>query len=251
MKIVVLLIIMVLVASFPFISDWIAKNKNTISYDDDRIYGLVKNYIEDHPDQIMSSLRNYSVKQEEETRQAFIKKVNNAIEKNIEKIYDNSYPTIGSNNKVKVVEFFDYACGHCKQAGSAIETITKDKDVLFTFREIPILGNNSEIVAKAGIAVNLIDRKKYFDFHKKALMHKGPYTEDLIKEIVMEIGIDRVNFEEVWKSKNVNNLLKDSLELFYNLGMGGTPSFIVCNKVIIGANIEGLKQAIDECDTTE
>ena len=249
MRVLVLLVVMVLIASFPFISDWVAKNKNSVTYGKDYINDVIKSYIEENPEYIMSTLHKYSITKEEEARYAFMKA---AIKENKEKLHDQSYPSVGNSETVRIVEFFDYGCTHCKRVVSEVQSIIENKgdNIQYIFREIPMLSNGSEIAALAALAVNMVDKSKYFDFHKKLLAHKGSYNETVIKEFVEKSGIDLDTFEKAWMGAEVTQLLKDSAELFQVLGIVGAPAFIVCDEPIIGTDIDSLKKAIDECNTT-
>ncbi len=244
-RILLLLLLMALIASLPFANNWLSKNKDGTLYDEVYINGIIERYVDNHPDYIISSLRKYSLLQEEESRRSFI---NNAVLENKDEVYDTSYPTVGKG-VVKIVEFFDYACGYCKKVSSFVEQVLKDggDDLQYTFRELAMFSPGSEFVSKAGLAVNLIAPNKYFDFYKSAISFEGNYTEDSLRKIVGDLGIDIQEFEKAWASEEVSNMLSDSFALFQKLALNGTPAFIVCDNPVVGADLEGVKKAIDEC----
>ena len=56
--------------------------------------------------------------------------------------------TTGSDSGVTVVEFFDYRCGYCKRAESAVtKVLAAHPEVRFIFKEFPILGPESSLGA--------------------------------------------------------------------------------------------------------
>lgn len=248
LRIAILVMILASIASFPFVSNYLAKDKVDIMHGQGYINDLISDYIETHPAQIMSSLRKYSMDMEEDARHSF---VTAAIETNKDKLYNTDSPVVGDGDAVQVVEFFDYACSYCKNIGAQISDIIEDNhsNIRYMFREVAILGNGaSSSVARAALAVNMMDKGKYFDFHKEALAYEGDYTDDAIKGIVRNIGLDLDQFEKIWNGEKTRDLLQGNIDLFHSLGIGGIPSFIVCGKPIIGANIDALKMAIKDCD---
>lgn len=233
MRIFLLLLVMVLIATFPFISDWMAKNKTEVLYDKDHINSMIEGYIKDHPDQIMLSLQEYNKVQREDAYNIFVK---NALEENIDKIKDDRYPTFGLKDGVRVVEFFDYACGYCKKMRSTIDDVIEGSNVYYTFREIPIInGSNSDIAVRAALAVNIIDKSKYLSVNKALLEYNGMYNDDVINGIVETAGIDQEEFNRVRESREVTDMLEDSIKLFNSLGINGTPAFIIGDELVVGA----------------
>ena len=67
---------------------------------------------------------------------------------------------------VTLVEFFDYACGYCRQAVPDIERLlAEDKKLRIVFRELPILGPGSEDAAKASLVA--AKQGRFLDFHRR------------------------------------------------------------------------------------
>jgi protein-disulfide isomerase len=67
---------------------------------------------------------------------------------------------------VTLVEFFDYACGYCRQSVPDVERLlAEDKKLRIVFRELPILGPGSEEAAKMSLVA--AKQGRVIDFHRQ------------------------------------------------------------------------------------
>ena len=88
-----------------------------------------------------------------------------------------------------VVEFFDYRCGYCKKAESAVaKMITDHPDVQFVFKEFPILGPESIVAAKAGLAAQ--QQGGYLKFHQALMSMHGAAAIEGIEQLAARQGLD-------------------------------------------------------------
>jgi len=134
---------------------------------------------------------------------------------------------------VTLVEFFDYNCGYCKKAFSAVqEVLEKDKKVRVVFKEFPILGPSSETAAKWALAAG--KQKKYFEFHKKLMNNKSPIDDVLLEKIAKDIGMDVDQAKKDTGSADVLKQIEDNRSLASSLGLGGTPAFVIGEEVVPG-----------------
>ena len=115
------------------------------------IESVVDQYIRTHPEVIEQSLQALEVKRQEEEKQ----RVNAAIAtRQNDLLHDPSSPVSGNlKGDVTLVEFFDYRCGYCKRAAGAVTQLQKeDTRVRIVYKDFPILGEASELAAKAALA---------------------------------------------------------------------------------------------------
>ena len=190
----------------------------------------------------MTAMREYNIAQHQEMQDDTLKDVMVAHADNIN---NKQYPSFGKG--IKVIEFFDYNCGHCKRMGPIVSEILKEEGVEYVFREIPLFGESSYLVTSSALAVNIIDKEKYLPFNKALLEYQGSYTEEVIKDMVNGLGIDFVEFDKIRSGSEVQELITGSISLFKALNLGGTPTFIIGDKLMEGAiDLNTFKQAIDE-----
>ncbi len=146
---------------------------------------------------------------------------------------------------ITIVEFFDYNCGWCKRAVDQMVKLTEiDPNVRVVFKEFPIFGENSAIAATAAMAAK--KQGKYWDFHV-ALMKERQVTKDNIFKIAETVGLDVAKLQADMSDPSFSAAIEKNTEIAKQLGIEGTPSFIVDAKVNVGfLPAEGLQQLIAE-----
>ncbi len=137
---------------------------------------------------------------------------------------------------VTLVEFFDYNCGYCKQMlPQIVDLIEKDKNLRVVFREWPVLGEDSQAAARVAMGVRQVAPDSYFEFHQKLLSHRGRVGKDEAMEVAKELGIDTAAVEQKMGEDQTTAALQENFKLGDALGLRGTPSYVVGDKVFMGA----------------
>jgi len=195
----------------------------------------VASYIEENPMHIVESINNHYAKQE----RSKIEDRGQNLKDNIDKVINYSKDPVAGNKDSKriVVEFFDYNCGYCKKAfnESIAKLLVEDKDVKVIFKEMPILGKLSEIKSRLSIAANLMDNSKYLGVHSK-LMQAPPSlnTIELLAESLTGFGFKKDKLIQKAQSDEVSEVIEYNRSLGIDLGVNGTPAFIVGEEFIDG-----------------
>lgn len=171
-----------------------------------------------------------------------------ALQKNHDKIFNDPDSFVGGNPKgdVTIVEFFDYQCGYCKMAhGFVQELLQDDKNIRFVYKEFPILGDGSLLASRAAIAS--IKQKKYEKFHNALMENKSQLSEDAIMNIAKTVGLDPDQLKKDMASEKVSQIIETDRELGNQLGIRGTPMFIIGEQTFPGAlGLDQMKKAIEE-----
>ncbi|HEY5721646.1 MAG TPA: DsbA family protein [Allosphingosinicella sp.] len=146
---------------------------------------------------------------------------------------------------VVLVEFFDYACSYCRKSISDVERlIGEDSKLKVVWRELPVLGPNSEEAAQASLAAARAGRFK--PFHDK-LFALGRPSPETISEASRAVGLTAAQAEEMRGSPAAVAELRRNYELAQIIESSGTPTFVVGNRILHGAvGYDTLKQAIAE-----
>jgi protein-disulfide isomerase len=165
--------------------------------------------------------------------------------------------------KVTVVQFFDYRCPHCKAeaAPGVLAMIKKHPDVKFVFKELPIFGGPSQAAARTAIGVWRTDPqayiKVYADMMADADLDEGvndPKGVAAMKASVMAIlkknGLDAQKVDDVAGSPAADMQLASVQKLAAELGIDGTPGFIVGDTLITGADMDKVEALIKAGATT-
>ena len=203
---------------------------------------VVDQYIRAHPEVIEQSLQALEAKRQDEEKQRV--KVAIATRQN-DLLHDPSSPVSGNlTGDVTVVEFFDYRCGYCKRAAGAVTQLQKeDARVRVVYKDFPILGEASELAAKAALASRA--QGKHQAFHEALLAAKGDMTKETILAVAGEVGLDAKRLEADMAASEWQTVIDRNRALAKDLGIGGTPGFIVGTELVPGAlDLKGLKDLV-------
>jgi protein-disulfide isomerase len=215
------------------------------------IEDVVKNYLtQKHPEIVMEAVQELQ-KRQQEVSQA---KSEEAVTSQHDKIYNSATTPVGGNPKgdVTVVEFFDYQCPYCKMAHKVVQDLLKnDKNVKFIYEEYPILGPASTTAAKAALAS--VKQDKYIKYHD-ALMdapfshNQRPADDDaLVYKTAKDVGLDVEKLKKDMAEASNDKMIEDNINLGKEVGVNGTPMFIIGDKVYPGAlQADALKKAVDD-----
>jgi protein-disulfide isomerase len=192
----------------------------------------IRSYLLEHPEVIIQSLEKY----EKEQRDAREKASANALTARQDDLYNHPMTPVTGNPKgdVTIVEFFDYQCGYCKRTlQHMLEVQKEDPRVRIAWKELPILGPTSEIAARAAMAAKRQD--KYLEFHIEVMANRGPLTEDRIFQLAAKAGVDVTRMKRDMGDPAIEKYLQETLLLAQQLGINGTPGFVIGGKLVAGA----------------
>lgn len=132
-----------------------------------------------------------------------------------------------------MVEFFDYNCGYCRKALEEIKIVLKDeKNLKIIFMDMPILGPPSLEAAKWSLAAH--KQGKYFEYHQALLEFDGQKNEKTLKKLAKKVGLDVKKLEKEKDSKDIAAILDKNIQQAQNLGIRGTPGFILDGQLYPG-----------------
>ncbi len=202
---------------------------------------IVKQYLMDNPTVVFDSIEAYRAEQEQQAqKQAEVK-----IGDNIAYLTRAEAPSIGNPDAdITVVEFFDYNCGYCKRALPDIQAALKgDENLRVVFKEMPILGPTSKTAAQWALAAH--KQGKYFEYHVALMDHKGPKEEAQLEKLAKDTGLDAEQMKKDIASGEIDKELEKVMSVAREIGVSGTPAFIVGKTFVPGyIGEDGLKQAI-------
>ena len=165
---------------------------------------------------------------------------------------DPGSPNLGNpEGDVTVVEFFDYNCPYCRQAGKTVQKLIEaDPNVRLIFREWPVLGEGSMFAARAALASRA--QGKYEEFHWTLMNGEGRATEASILKVARDLELDIVKLLADMESPAVELHLERSNDLARSLGFTGTPAFIVGDQTVPGMiSLEKIEKLIADVREAE
>jgi len=147
---------------------------------------------------------------------------------------DRSSPAVGSpHSKVQIVEFFDYHCPYCKTLTKILSEIQVGGGVRIVYKEWPILGNSSELAARAALAA--AKQEKYLAFHMRLMNSRFIPTVAYIEDLAVELGMNQVQLLKDMNSSDITIEIQRTAALASELGFAGTPALVVGRTIVQGA----------------
>src|SRR5215472_9472966 len=210
------------------------------------IEAIVRNYLVTHPEVLEEAMNELS-KRQAAAEQA---KHEASIEQNADAIFNSPRGVVLGNKDgdVTFVEFFDYNCGYCKRAmADMLDLLKNDSKLKVVLKEFPVLSEGSVEAAKVAVAVRMQDPtgKKYLDFHQKLLGGRGPADKARAMAAAKDAGLDTARIEKDIASPEVRATIEENFKLAEEMGMNGTPSYVIGKQIVIGAvGLAGLKEKI-------
>lgn len=207
----------------------------------------IESYIRSHPELIEQTLQALETKRQAE-QQARVKDV--IVARQADLLNDPNSPFSGdAKGDVTIVEFFDYRCGFCKRAAGAVTQLQKDDPrVRVIYKNFPILGEASELAAKAALASNAQGR--YQAFHEALLAAKSDISKEQVLHITSDVGLDTKKLEADMDNPAWTTVLERNRALAGELGITGTPAFVIGNELVPGAvDLNVLKDLVAKART--
>jgi protein-disulfide isomerase len=194
-----------------------------------RIEGVVRDYVLAHPEIIPEAMGKL---QERESARALAGR-RAAVETPFGAAW-----TGNPKGDVTVVEYLDYNCGYCRASLPVIDRlVAEDPGVRVVYRDLPILADSSRAAARASLTAAA--QGKFRRFHD-SLYAMGPVTDQTIAAAAQAAGFDAGRTDP-----RADAEIRRNMDSARALGMTGTPSWVIGDRVLSGAlPLEELQKAI-------
>lgn len=167
-----------------------------------------------------------------------------------DQIYDDGHSWVGGNpdGDVTVVEFIDYRCGVCRQVFPHVEeTVANDGNIKIIFKDLPILGQESDLSARFAIAVKQNEGDEaYKKVHDHFYSMRGNVTVEGLKATAQDMGFDADKIIADMNSDAVTDVLRKNAQLADALQIAGTPTFIIGDALMRGMPQTGIIPVIEK-----
>jgi len=208
---------------------------------------IVHDYLIAHPEVLQEAIAELDKKQAE----ADAEKHKSAVKQYAKQLRFSPHQVVLGNpdGEVTFVEFFDYNCGFCKRAMSDMFALMKeDPKLRVVLKEFPVLGPGSVEAAQVAVALRMQDKggKKYVEFHQKLLGGRGEANKQRALAVAKEVGADMDRLQKDMQSAEVKATLEENFKIAEALGLNGTPSYVIGDKVVVGAvGLEALRKDVN------
>jgi len=198
----------------------------------DAVRALVRETLLNDPEIIATALE--ALQAQRDAQEAA--KARAAIKENHDALIDSKATEVLGNpdGDVTIVEFSDYQCGYCKRVfPDLMKAVDADGNIRLVIHELPILGPESVLAARAAIAAEKQD--KYGDFHRALMALRGGVSEAAVMQAAAEIGLDVDQLRADMVDPAMDEVFGRNVQLARTLGITGTPAFVIGNELAPGA----------------
>lgn len=165
-------------------------------------------------------------------------------------------PTLGNPDApVTFYEFADFQCPHCKQyttdhAKAIKEAFVATGQAKLVWVNAPFGGPESEAAAKAALCAGQQGRfwaMHDWLFHNQPLTrNQGGFSADRLEQMAEKIGLDLASFQACQEDPAIQDLIDADDKLLAAKGVNSTPTFLVGEAKVEGADGEQLKKVLQE-----
>jgi protein-disulfide isomerase len=197
----------------------------------DQVEKIVRDYLLREPEIIYQALQELQRRQAE----AEAARQKAAIAAHQDELLNAPDTPVGGNpdGDVTLVEFFDYRCAYCRRVVPSMRALLDDdRGLRVVFKEFPVLGEDSVRAARAALASQ--SQGGYVPFHF-ALMAADDLSMPGIRAAAAAVGLDPDRLEADMSSPEVIAAIEANYELANQLGIEGTPAFVIGDQLIPGA----------------
>ena len=142
-------------------------------------------------------------------------------------------PTKGDKEaRVTLVEFSDYQCPFCgrfyRETWPEIDRdYVKTGKVKYVFRDFPLEGLHPQALKAAEAAHCAGEQGKYWPMHDRLFEGQAALEDKDLAQHAGAVGLDVTRFEQCLQSGRYTAQVRQSLQDGVQLGVSGTPTFIV------------------------
>src|SRR5258707_988828 len=166
------------------------------------------------------------------------------ISANRDALYGQSDPAGGgAQPDVTIVEFLDPRCAYCRPLGPAMASLWQhDSGIRVVYKDLPILGPPSVLASRALLAA---DRQGRYELLLAAIMTSSPdITEDSLRAQAQRLGLDWPRMQRDMADSAIETRLDGHRRLAKEVGIEGTPAFVVGDRLVVGSDLTEVQGAI-------
>ncbi|MBE9129588.1 thioredoxin domain-containing protein [Coleofasciculus sp. LEGE 07092] len=189
-----------------------------------------------HPEVIIESVQAYQqqVQQQlQQAQQAFVQQ----IKTNTKAVIGESPTTGKANSTVLLVEFSDFQCPFCAQAHETVQQfMAKHQDeVNLVYKHYPLSSIHSQSLSAAKAAWAASQQGKFWEYHDALFTQQDQLSEPFYIATAKALNLDIEQFNSDRNSAAAEAAIQNDIQLAENLGIGGTPFFVMNGETFTGA----------------
>lgn len=205
--------------------------------DKKEIEAIIKEYIQNNPGEITSSLQKYYNKQRKNQEKS---QFQNSLKDRI-KISEGDAPVYGPKKaSITIVEFSDFQCPFCARVTGTLDNIRKKYDgrLRMVFKHLPLaIHSKARAASMASMAAN--KQNKFWEYRDILMKNQNEWGAGdegkLFVKYAKKLGLNIKAFNKDIKDKKFEKLIDEDMKLARSLKINGTPTFFVNGVRVSGA----------------
>lgn len=210
---------------------------------------LVLDIIKRNPQVIKDALEKYEKEFAEKQKE---EEFNKLLEERVD-IEIGKSPAEGDKNaEYTIIAFSDFQCPFCKRGDDTIKELQRkyDKKLRYVFKHFP-LSFHPEAAPASKAAWAAGKQEKFFEYHDKLFENQSKLGEELYVQIAKDLGLNIEKFNKDRTSEEAEKQIQEDMKQAQNVGIQGTPGFILNGVKILGAYpLEHFEKVITKLETT-
>lgn len=153
--------------------------------------------------------------------------------------------------RVPMASFSDYFCPYCRVQTNRLAEISEELhgEVAITWHELPLLGDSSNLAAKAALAAKR--QGVYVEFHERLMTTPFQATPEYLSRLSDDLGVDGTQLVSDMESAEIAQELENSAALARVFAFVGTPALVIGRTVVQGQISEKMLRKIIELEREE
>lgn len=194
--------------------------------------------IQKHPDAILDSISAYQ-QQQIKQRQDRIQAVLQEMQAHPARAIGQSPATGSASQKIVLYVFSDFQCPYCGQVQQTLKQFMQQHqdEVSLVYKYLPLVSIHPEALSAAQAAWAASRQNKFWEFHDALFAQHDDLGEQVYSQIARSLGLNLKRFDRDRQSNEALLAIEDDLNMAKNLGVEGTP-FFVMNGVPLQGNAQ-------------
>jgi protein-disulfide isomerase len=223
------------------LKQWYEANKARIPYPFDQIKGQITQFL--MSEKSAGKKMDFVQKLAKEKKLKFSFKAPTAPTISIN---SKGFPVKGKKGaKLKIVEFADYYCPHCKHAFEDLRKLVKKhgSKIELTFMDFPIKGESSHQIARGAFCAG--KQKKFWEYHDMAFENQKSLSDKSPETFAKALKLNESKFKACLSSKEARSHVDKSQAEGRRIGITGTPSVYINGIKVGGKHMHDLVRHIE------
>ncbi len=201
---------------------------------DPKLERQVLEIIRKNPQIVVESIQIYQQQQQQKI-QSVREKFLQDLKTNPKAVIGNS-PTTGSPRaKILLVEFSDFECPYCGEGQKTLKPLMAKyaDEVQLIYKNFPLSAIHKQAIPAATAALAAHNQGKFWEYHDALFTNQEKLGESFYLDIAENLDLDLEQFNR--DRTIVKEEVARDAELAQNLGLSGTPFFIIQSDKASGA----------------